>query len=268
MDDIDDTSEYKLYTVNPYFNSDKEPMRLTFKGKAKEYKFAHECIKKSIKKGAEIVLSNGKFKVVELPIKKAMTNALVELEASDGTEGNVEMKIYEPSLKKNKGATIELRTVTGSQYVHVEKLRDILIKLLDNLIAGKDPLKTFKRICHKPTQAGIISSKPKRFVCDICNWETKLSSGLKAHMIKLHSDNKEFECSKCQHRAQSTDSLSIHIATQHCTNRKRPLPNFKCEICDSCFKSKVRLTAHHVDQHSGYSSKEGLLLILKASNTQ
>ena len=33
MDDIDDTSEYKLYTVNPYFNSDKEPMGLTFKGK-------------------------------------------------------------------------------------------------------------------------------------------------------------------------------------------------------------------------------------------
>ena len=75
-------------------------------------------------------------------------------------------------------------------------------------------------------------------------------------MIKLHSDNKQIKCSKCQHIAQSTSLLSTHIASQHSTNRKRPLANFKCEICDSCFKTKVQLTAHHVDQHSGYSSKD------------
>lgn len=162
MDTSDDSLEYKLYTVNPYYNSDKEPMGLTFKGKAKDYKLAHESIKKSLKRGTEIVLSYGKFKVVELPLKKAMTNAVVEVEASDGTLGTVEMKIYEPSTKKNKGATIELRVLPGSGYNHVERLKDILINLIDDLISGENPLKSLQRPCS-------ISSNPKRFICSICN---------------------------------------------------------------------------------------------------
>ena len=164
----DDDSDFKLYTVNPYFNSDKEPMGLTFKGKAKEYKLAHETIKKWLKKGAEIVLSNGKLKVVNLPVKKAMTNAIIEVELSPENIANVEMKVYEQSTKKNKGATIELRKLPGSEYEHVERLKVILEKLLDDIIEGKDPLKKFKRNCLKSMLTNISSNK-KRFVCPVCS---------------------------------------------------------------------------------------------------
>ena len=184
MDITDDDSDFILYNVNQYFNSDKEPLSLTFKGKAKEYKLAHETIKKWLKKGAEIILSNGKLKVVDLPFKKAMTNAIVEVEITSENIANVEMKVYEPSSKKNKAATIELRKLPGSEYEHVEKLKDILSKLIDDIIAGKDPLKGFKRNCLK-SMLNNISSNPKKFICPVCSWESKLSSSLKTHMTKL-----------------------------------------------------------------------------------
>jgi len=46
MDITDNDSDFKPYNVNQCFNSYKEPLGLTFKGKAKEYKLAHETIKK------------------------------------------------------------------------------------------------------------------------------------------------------------------------------------------------------------------------------
>ena len=182
--------DIRSYTVNPYFNSDKEPMGLTINGKAKSYKLAHEAIKKSLKKGVALALSNGAIKVVELPFKKAMVNVIVEVKLEDENFGNVEMKIYEPSSKKNKGATIELRMLPDFQYEHVEQLKDTLVKLLDDIIAVGDPLNSFKRICHKKSKLANISSKPKRFVCSVCLWDSKLSVSLKAHMTKLHGQLK------------------------------------------------------------------------------
>ena len=55
-----------------------------------------------------------------------MTNAIVEVEITSENIANVEMKVYEPSSKTNKAATIELRKLPGSEYEHVEKLKDIL----------------------------------------------------------------------------------------------------------------------------------------------
>ena len=95
-------------------------MGLTIKGKAKEFKLAHESIKKSLRKGKEVVTPNGKFKVCDLSLKKAMVNVTIEVEVDNDNSGNVELKIYEPSMKKNKGATQELRTLPGYQCKHVD----------------------------------------------------------------------------------------------------------------------------------------------------
>jgi hypothetical protein len=62
----------------------------------------------------------------ELP--NCMINAVVEV--GDSAKGNVELKVYNPSLSKKKGATIEMRKVSDFEYCHVEQLRNIIIQIL------------------------------------------------------------------------------------------------------------------------------------------
>ena len=99
--------EFKVYSVNPYMNSDNEPYGITFKGKAKDYKLAHEAIKKFIAKGKEITLLGSTVKIVDVRNNKGFLKVILIVSKDEEVFGNVEMKVYDPS--KKKGATIELR---------------------------------------------------------------------------------------------------------------------------------------------------------------
>ena len=106
-------SEYKVYKLNTYVNSDKNPFGLTLKGRTKEYILAHETFQHLIVKRKKYFVGKGFFKVVDPNQRPAMVDAILEV-SEDGIEkGNVEIKVYNPSNNKKKGATIELRKMSG-----------------------------------------------------------------------------------------------------------------------------------------------------------
>ena len=126
------------------------------------------------------------MKVLDVTHNKAMINAVVEVDVIGTSKGNVELKVYEPG--KKKGATIELRKISALEYSHVELLQIIIKSLLDGFLAGGTIPQVIQNVKSDPTkQAGKVTSKPKLFECNICNWETRFSSALKAHVKRMHT---------------------------------------------------------------------------------
>ena len=99
--------EYKVYKEKPYLNSDREPFGLTLNGKTKEYVNAHENLKSMIKKGKQIKVEAGSMKILDVTNNNAMVIAIVEVTVNGAVKGNVELKVYNTSLNKKKGATVK-----------------------------------------------------------------------------------------------------------------------------------------------------------------
>ena len=113
--------EYKVYKVKPYLNSDRQPFGLTLNGKSKEYIQAHKSFKELIKKGKQYTVQKSKVKILDVTNNGSIT-AIVEITDGGGAKGNVQLKVYNPSTSKKKGATIEIR-----------KMSDLTIPMLMNL---------------------------------------------------------------------------------------------------------------------------------------
>ena len=173
----------KVYKEKPYLNSSGYPFGLTLNGKTKEYVDAHENVKGLVIKGKVIDTAAGKIKFLDAFHNKTMINAIVEVVCSDAVKGNVELKVYNPSNNKKKVATMELRKVSDFEYNFVEKLRDIITCLLDNFIKGDD-----SEVFEKNKVNGGITSKPKLFTCDVCDWQTRFAAALKGHKKIIHSN--------------------------------------------------------------------------------
>ena len=77
------------------------------------------------------------IKILDATQNKSMLNAVIEVTSEDTLKGNVEIKVYNPSLDKKKGATIELRKMSGFEYVHVERVKSVITTLLDGFLAGE-----------------------------------------------------------------------------------------------------------------------------------
>ena len=107
MDEVE-----KAYVIATYPNSDEEPMGLTIKGNTREYICAHLSILNSIVKGKTFTVGNEKFKVGQASKKKGVVNCTVLLNSEDEDTGKAELKFYEPSKNKKKGATIEIRKIS------------------------------------------------------------------------------------------------------------------------------------------------------------
>ena len=180
VDDIPDVT--KAYKEKPYNNSNKEPFGLTLNGKSKEYILAHGAIKSMIKKGKEVSTAKGKIKFKDASDKGSMIVAIVEITV-DNRKGAAELKVYNQCTSKKKGATIEIRKVSDSEYLFVEKLKDVLTNLLDHIIAGDE----IGNLLIASKKHGKVTYKPKLFSCDVCGWESKFSSALKTHKKRLHS---------------------------------------------------------------------------------
>jgi len=111
--------DYKEYKEAPYPNSDKEMSGLTLKGKSKSFIGAHEKFKELMKNGKQYDFKGGYMKILDASNKKGSVVAIIEVCESQVPRGNVEMKVYEPSRNKKKGATIELRRLSESEYTQV-----------------------------------------------------------------------------------------------------------------------------------------------------
>ena len=103
----------------------------------------------------------GKIKILDAPNNKAMVNAVVEVTFKNVMKGHVELKVYNPSINKKKGATIEIRKMPDYEYLWVERLRDILINLLERFIDGEVLETASKGLIN--SVPGRVTSKPKLF---------------------------------------------------------------------------------------------------------
>ena len=248
--------EYKAYKEKPYLNSSREPFGLTINGKTKEYLLAHETLKGLLKKGKQYIVEEGKMKILDVTTNKAMTNAIVEVSIEGGVKGNVEVKVHN---KGKKGATIELRKMSDFEYTQVELLKSIISILLDGFIAGDDIDQIIKNSRRKPLHKvfGKVTSKPKLFSCDLCNWQTKFGSALKAHKKRIHNLDQDksvvqnYTCDACDFQVDNGKALRDHILINHKQNNKRSLSVFKCEglNCESTFDTEGQLREHEHNQH-------------------
>ena len=182
-------------------------------------------LKSMIKKGKQYPTEEGNIKVLDVTNNKAMVNAIVEIqEKKGGNKGNVELKIYNPSLNKKKGATLELRKMSSFDHSYVEFLRRVV---------------------------GSITSKPKLFTCDVCKWQTKFGSALKAHKTRIHGDN-QYSFDICKFQGKDSVDLKDHVDSEHKLNNKRTKVCYKCKVqnCLSTFDSERKLKEHDQGQHS------------------
>ena len=201
--DDDDIDIIKAYIEKPYYNSNKEPFGLTLNGKSKEYIRAHGAIKNMIKKGKEISTEHGKIKFKDASDKGSMMVAIVQI-TNDNKKGDAELKVHNPSTSKKKGATIEIRKLSDSEYFFVEKLKNVLTHLLDQMITGDE----IKNLVNTTKNQGRVACKPKLFSCDICNWESKFSSALKTHKKRLHGKIEPLKVKQPRKRSKEVTNTS------------------------------------------------------------
>ena len=176
------------------------------------------------------------MKILDATVNKALLNAVVEVETKckTGSKGNVELKVHAPG---KKGATLELRKLSDFDYKHVEELKNVLTTLIDAFIDGD----SVEQATMDKT-IGRITSKPKLFTCDICGFQSKFSSALKAHKTRIHS----FICSVCDFKADSQAALKGHTLVLH-KNKGIVKPDILCGKCQSTFQSQLELNEHEKD---------------------
>ena len=85
----------------------------------------------------------------------------------------------------------------------------------------------------------LVTSKPKLFQCDICNWESKFSSELRNHMKTLHPENKSYKCQFCEKTFLSKKEYEAHMNIH------------KCVHCQLCFKTETEIENHIRCFHKG-----------------
>ena len=130
-------NDTKLYKVATFPNSDGEPFGLTIKGKGKHVDAHNKVMDTMNRLPKDKVTTFGDMKLaVNDKVKtNSLLNAKVTVTTPDNIEGQAEIKIHKPSDKRHK-ATIEIRKLTGYDYDCVEKLKDLVTKMLDNFTSG------------------------------------------------------------------------------------------------------------------------------------
>ena len=233
----------KVYKEKPYFNSNKDPLGITLKGTTKAYLVAHENIKAKIVKNKVITTPVGKIRILEVNHKPGFINAIVEV-SDESEKGNAEIKVYNPSLSKKKGATIEMRKCSDFDYWVVERLKDTIASILDKYLVEKD------------------SHGCQIFTCDICKWQTRFEPALKGHKKRMHDKSPAvkgvFSCKICKFSTATNDLLVIHTNTKHKSEPlKRQKSSFTCDVtgCESTFYYERNLREHKISQHTKHTGK-------------
>lgn len=207
--------EYKSYKVEPYFNSNKEPFGVTLKSKSKDFIGAHQNVKKMLIKDKVYKIKDDEIKVVEVTNKKGHFVAIIEVNGNNKEIGNVEIKVHEPG---KRGATLELRKMSGYDYLHVEVLESMLIVFVDGFIAGDDVQEIIQGSnLNKPRKSKI----PTKYSCHLCNFQSRFTQGLKAHITKIHAKESPIKCDKCEMPVKNKALLVEHNSNCHMQNKKR-----------------------------------------------
>lgn len=88
-----------------------------------------------------------------------------------------------------------------------------------------------------------------RFVCFYCDAHSELDINMMEHLSQLHgrlfSKPKRFKCDKCTFETNVRKTMRVHVERVHLN-----VLNMKCELCNSCFYSKVELKNHIMRKHT------------------
>ena len=115
--------------------------------------------------------------------------------------------------------------------------------ILDRLIVGAAVDDLLRELRNNPQRKIIskVTSKCKKFICVVCEFETKFSSALKTHMTKLHSKAQHNPCQKCELTFDTKVDLELYVIKRHQKCNKRSKETIVCESCESSFESEERL---------------------------
>ena len=269
MEKIEEITEYKVYRIKPYVNSNKEPFGITIQGKSKEYVAAHQTLKRIIIKGKKYKMNVGEMKVLDITDKGSLFVAIIQVSDEKEKRGNVELKVHAPG---KKGASIELRKMSDYDYIHVEWLKVIITTILDGFIDGEDINEVTKRNGNGTLRKSKVTSKPTLFSCNICNFQSRFASGLKGHKTRIHKE--DVKCTQCDFEAIDKTTLETHIESIHkadevkiCLNtantdqefsihtdskheeKNAPSTIFKCDKCKFLTDTEQVLQIHIVSKH-------------------
>ena len=141
--------------------------------------------------------------------------------------------------------------MSGFEYSHVESLKNFITSVLDGLIAGNDIEQVISSKKDSKKLFSRITSNPKLFTCDVCKWQTKFGSALKAHKTRIHNQNDNNSCDICDFKGKSLLDIKEHVKNGRKQSNKRHKEIFTCEIpaCNSNFESENKLKSHENHQH-------------------
>ena len=240
--------EYKVYKEKPYLNSNKEPFGLTIYGKSKEYVAAHETLKDIMKKYKIYKTKSGDVRVLDTTNEKGLFVATIEVCDIKTPKGQAQLKIHAPG---KKGASIELRKLSGYEYMHVEVLKSVITTFLDGFIDGEELPEILKKGGNGSIGKARVTSKPTRFTCDLCNFESKLASGLKTHKTRIHPQKVDFKCQGCDFVASTEKSMNLHRESDH-----TQIITLKCQQCDQTIDDEKAMDLHVANMHKQSNKRE------------
>ena len=90
---------------------------------------------------------------------------------------------------------------------------------------------------NKTEFVGSSDHKPKKFVCDKCNYSTANSGHLKKHKLGIH-EGIRYSCDQCESKFTTSDNLKTH------TNMKHGRNVYNCKICHASFDIASKLKVH------------------------
>ena len=239
-------TEYKVYKEKKYSNSNKEPFGITIHGRSKEYLVAHETLKGILVKKRIYDTKLGGIKVQNVTNDRGLFVAIIEVKDKKGKKGHVELKVHSPG---KKGATIEMRKMSGFEYVYVELLKSMITMFLDGLIDGEDIQEIIKKSGNSTLNKAGVTSKPTLFRCDVCNFESQFASGLKIHKTRIHIQKEIIKCGQCDYKSVEEKDLANHIKSSH-EQDKTELLTFVCTVCKLEADTEKKLDHHIESEHS------------------
>ena len=213
MEDLSQVTEFKVYKEHSYKNSKGEPFGVSIKGRAKDYILAHKNVRQIFKKGKiynakykpspKEELKSGKMKILSINEINLIFDMVVEVTLESGHRGIVIMKSYNPG---KRGATTELRRHPDSEYEFVDYLKSMLTIFLDRCIDGE----TIEDVLNNDAKI----PKASMFSCNICNYKTWSTSGLKTHQTRIHKVG-AIKCSSCDSTFENKTKLQVHMIESH-----------------------------------------------------
>ena len=149
--------------IETYKNNTGEEHGITLKSKSKDFKDAKEALKKMIVKGASYNVGGRYIEVLNvLPNRPGSVTSVIQVKQG-GKTGKVELVLWNQSEGKQRhkqSTTIEIKRMPkeGGEFPHVEKVKEVLVRLIHRFRYGGSVKSVIAEIKKNPNEKTV---KPK-----------------------------------------------------------------------------------------------------------